>query len=977
MPSKYELELVKSLRAGFISGADETEHRYIPKVLSNDADARIDVLSTLKTQLSKCDRFDFSVAFITSSGIESLIQILLTLRDKGVPGRILTTTYNNFNDPEALRKLLELPNIEVRVFEGNMHTKGYFFKEGELNAVIVGSANLTQAALCVNKEWSIMLHSLEDGELYQSIRREYELLWRAPQTVPLTSEWVDLYEQYRCYEEGFKPAPRKPSFVSGLALGENASSASKGETRYASVTLTSAPSSRVPITPNAMQRSALESLEKLHAQNAERALLISATGTGKTYLSAFDVRATKPARVLFVAHRERILEASKESFERVLGSEYTYAIYGGGRRDRAQCTFAMVNTLARHLDEFDPLEFDYIIFDEAHRTGAQGYRKVMSYFAPKFMLGMTATPQRSDGYDVFALFNHVIAYRITLHDALREDMLAPFHYYGISDIAVDGEGQDDLRLFQRLTSRQRVNHIIEKLEDYSVEKTQRRGLIFCSRIDEAARLSEEFNARGYRTRALSGADSNEARNKAVAALEAGELQYLFVVDIFNEGVDIPSLNQIIMLRPTESAIVFVQQLGRGLRKCAGKESVLVLDFIGNYQNNYLIPIALSGDRTYNKDNLRRFVKEGSTVIPGCSTVSFDRISEERIFSRIDASRFSETRLIKGEYENLKQILGRIPTLADFDEQEAIDPLLIFDKFGSYHAFLSKYEKSYTVSFSQGKERMLKYVSQKLANGKRGLDLQVLRLAVTQGFADCVGVAPARMRSVAACLTNRFTLAGQRKNFAECVFVEEQDGGFKVAPGFALALADEEFRRQMLELLDFGLARNASGYGDLYDDTAFVLYEKYTLEDVCRLLNWSENAVPLNVGGYQYNAETNTFPVFINYNKSPEISDTIKYEDRFVSDRELIAISKQPRTMASPEILRLRAIAENGVQPYLFVRKNKDDADGGKEFYFLGKMWPTQEYTEIEVGGKPAVEIGYRLDKPVRPDIYDYLTGSIS
>ena len=270
--------------------------------------------------------------------------------------------------------------------------------------------------------------------------------------------------------------------------------------------------------------------------------------------------------------------------------------------------FAMCSTLVRHLKVFPPNAFDYIVIDEAHRVGASGYRAIMDYFHPDFCLGMTATPNRTDGYDVFAAFNHVIAYQITLQDALANDMLVPFHYFGISDLEIDDEAVEDASYFNKLTSEERVRHITEKIEEYTIDKKSRRGLIFCNRNDEALALSDAFNRRGYRTTAISGADGDERRNEAIDRLERGELEYLFSVDILNEGIDIPSVNQIIMLRRTESAIVFVQQLGRGLRKDTNKEFVLVLDFIGNYQKNFLVPVALSGDKTFNKDRLRRIVR---------------------------------------------------------------------------------------------------------------------------------------------------------------------------------------------------------------------------------------------------------------------------------------------------------------------------------------------------------------------------------
>lgn len=223
-------------------------------------------------------------------------------------------------------------------------------------------------------------------------------------------------------------------------------------------------SSSPDIRPNAMQKSALEALSVLHRRREPRALLASATGTGKTYLSAFDVQVVGPARILFLAHRKRILSASMKSYSRLLGDDYSYGLYDPADPDAedATCLFAMCSTICRHLDDFDPRAFDYIVIDEAHRAGASSYQAILNYFKPSFMLGMTATPSRTDGYDVFALFNHVIACQITLQDALENDMLVPFHYFGIADFSIDYEERDDFSLFGRLVSEERVRHIIEK-----------------------------------------------------------------------------------------------------------------------------------------------------------------------------------------------------------------------------------------------------------------------------------------------------------------------------------------------------------------------------------------------------------------------------------------------------------------------------------------------------------------------------------
>ena len=955
------VDFAESLKASFIGSDKPADERYAPRILTNDKSLGTDVLSVLKRELVDCISFDFSVAFVTAGGIQILIDILRMLAARNIPGRILVSTYLNFNDPSALVKLLEYPNIEVRVYQGEMHAKGYFFNKEQLSTIVIGSSNLTQKALTCNKEWNVLFRSFDGGEMLEQVRKEFEVLWTAENTVKLSKLWIDEYRLFLASETQAEEMPQK---------SKTAFVASNETSRLGLL-------KQEEITPNNMQSQALEALAVLHARNEDRALLVSATGTGKTYLSALDVRTCNPKRVLFVAHRKRILSASLQSFNRVLGPRYTYGIYGeSSYSPDTTCVFAMVTSLSKHREEFDSNTFDYIIIDEAHRTGAASYQRILSYFNPKFFLGMTATPSRTDGYDVYSLFNHVIAYRITLQDALNSEMLAPFHYFGIADLSIDEDDLDDLTLFSKLTSDERVRHIASRIEEYSVEKESRRGLIFCSWNEEAAELSDKLNKVGYRTQAISGATSEEDRNRAIARLESGELEYLLSVDILNEGIDIPSLNQIIMLRRTDSTIVFTQQLGRGLRKHSGKEYTLVLDFIGNYQSNFLIPMALSGDRTYNKDTLRKVVKEGSTVIPGCSTISFDEISEKRIFKALEEGRFSDAKLIRSEYENLKQILGRIPSLVDFDKNEAIDPMIIINKYGSYAAFLQKYEKAYSSRLNERQLAALKFLSTKLASGKRREDLLVLRELIrgksfqTNSYTP-KNAAAAEIASVARVLSGEYSKAGEKLAVYE-------NGVFMLSQWFADALANDAFRSAVIDAIEFGCHRNAKLFSQSYKDTDFVLYEKYSREEICRLLRWGKEPNFQNVGGYFHDKQTNTFPVFVNYEKDPTISITTQYEDRFISENRLIAISKSNRTLQSPEIRMLSNSRENGVRCYLFMRKNKDDADQGTEFYFLGEINPTGEFEQIILadGKTSAVEIVYELETPVRADLYDYLTTNL-
>ena len=927
-----------------------------------------DLLSVMRTQLSACDSFDFCVAFIAEAGLACLVDILSELKHRGIHGRLLTSTYLLFNSPEAYRKLLEYPNIETRVFQGSLHAKGYVFSSDGSSTVIIGSSNLTQAALTCNKEWNILFRSSAGSDVVRNITSEFKDLWCSTDTEILTEAWVSRYEKVYKRE---------------LVARSKADAVDMSRSAELNV--------REDIQPNKMQKPALEALAALHERKEPRALLVSATGTGKTYLSAFDIKAVHPSRILFLAHRKRILTASMRSYQRLLGNTYSYAIYDSTESwKNVSCVFAMCSTIVRHLAEIDPNTFDYVVVDEAHRVGSQGYRAIMDHFTPSFYLGMTATPSRTDGYDVFGMFNYVIAYRITLQDALENDMLVPFHYYGIADLQIDYEEKDDLSLFSKLTSEARVRHITEKIEEYVVDKAHRRGLIFCNRNDEALELSNRFNQLGYRSIALSGANSDQERDEAIARLEKGELEYIFSVDIFNEGIDIPSVNQIIMLRKTESAIVFVQQLGRGLRKDKGKEYTLVLDFIGNYQQNYLVPVALSGDKTYNKDKLRSIIKTGSVVIPGASTVSFDKVSEARIYRAIDSGDFTSAKFLKAEYTDLKRMLGHVPSLLDFDRNNSIDPLLIFKKYGSYHAFLSACEKDYDIVFSNKQQGVLKFLSQKIANGKRFEDLFLLKQLIEneeqhvqyESIPELMGVAKSRYGKVTTARmmwSATSVLRGDFYSIKDFVpLVLEEDGNCQLMKPFVTLLSDKAFRKQVLETIEFGLHRYRSMYSAPYKSTSLVLNAKYTYEEVCKLLGWEKNINGQNLGGYFFDKKTNTFPVFINYDKEPGISDSIKYEDRFVSPDRLIAISKNGRSLSSPEIRRLKEWPENKMTTYLFMRKNKDDGTS-KEFYFLGEMHPTGQFSQIVMpkSGAKAVEITYQLDEPVRQDLYDYLTSDMS
>ena len=956
-------EILKSAKKGLINSQENSNLALLPKLLVNDYSKGNKVLNELISELNKCNEFYISVAFITSSGIVPLIETLKSLEKRNIKGKILTTDYLNFSEPKALKKLLEFSNLELKLYsKENFHTKGYIFKFDDHYKMIVGSSNLTQTALAKNKEWNLKISSLEEGYLTENVLAEFNTLWS--EADELTTDWIETYESIYKKQREFTKKTKVPSL------------------------------SQYKLKPNKMQVAAIQNLKKLRENGEDKGLLISATGTGKTYLSAFEIREYNPNRALFLVHREQIAKQALKSFQNVFGDTKSMGILSGNSKDITKdFIFSTVQTLSKDdvLNSFEKDTFDYIVIDEVHKAGAKTYQKIVNYFTPKFLLGMTATPERSDDFDIFKMFNYNIAYEIRLNQALEEDLLCPFHYFGISDIEIDGITLDEESDFRYLVNEERVNHIIEKINFYGYSGDRVKGLIFCSNKSEAHELSNLFNKRGYNTVALSGENSQTERENAISRLEqddlSNHLDYIFTVDIFNEGVDIPAVNQVIMLRPTQSAIVFVQQLGRGLRKNDDKEYVVILDFIGNYKSNFLIPVALSGDRTFNKDTIRKYVMEGSRIIPGCSTINFDEVSKNRIFQSIDSANFNNVKLIKESYNNLKKKIGKIPSLMDFDTYDSIDPLRIFDSnsLGSYYKFLKKYEKEYTVNLDSSQELFIEFISKKFASGKRPHELLLIK-SILDGkdkLISClkntlleeygISFKPTTETNVVNILTNEFPTGTGKKTYAECIFIEKCYDDYTVSKIFKQHLQNSDFKALVSELINFGLYRYELNYSDRYMNTNFKLYEKYTYEDVCRILEWEKSIIPQNIGGYKFDKATKTYPVFINYNKDENISDTINYKDRFISNNELIAISKPGRTSSSDDIVQVYNAEKDSVEMSLFIRKNKDDKIS-KEFYFLGKIKAIGDPLDItmENTDKPYVEIMYQLNTPVRDDIYEYI-----
>lgn len=982
-------ELKSGLSAAYINGSSAANLAYKPAFVSNNPEEGKKVISSVEDELLCCEEFQISVAFITLGGVTPLLQTLKELEKKGVKGQILTTNYLNFSEPRALEKLNGLKNITLKMYDveaaGNgFHTKGYIFKKEEIYRIIIGSSNMTSAALTVNKEWNTKLISTESGEIAEEIVDEFQNLWNCEYALP----YDDFYEVYK---ERYNIVKHQRE----IAKSEEILSLEKYRLK-----------------PNSMQERFIANLRKILERGEERALLISATGTGKTYASAFAMRELGFKRVLFLVHRVTLAKQAKNSFEKVFDKKVTMGLVGAGSYEyEKDYVFATVETLNRdtHLFQYQPNDFDCIILDEAHHSSNNIYTKVIHYFKPKLFLGMTATPDKrednQEGKNIYEIFHYQIAYEIRLQQAMEDNLLCPFHYFGISEIiSLDDRTLQAAKLteeeFNQLTSDERVRHIIEQSEYYGYSGERVKGLIFCSRVKECEELSRKFNACGYRTVALSGKDSEEKRQEAFERLAMEEmdatqemqpLDYIFSRDILNEGVDIVEVNQVIMLRPTQSPIVFIQQLGRGLRKAPGKEYVVILDFIGNYNNNFMIPVALSGDRTYNADVIRKYVISGNSTIPGASTVHFDEISKDKIFKSIDKIKGMKT-LIKESYVSLKNRLGRVPLLYDFYENQEIDPLVIIREYKTYDAFMVAMEQDkYKNVLNEQEKLTLEYLSKTVLSGVRPDELVILsqllhrdHIAVADFIKEYqntygIEISTSRVKEAVQVLQGHFvSKEAEYQKYCQIDILENDPAGMiKRLQSYTERLTHIPFYTQVEDIIKVGIARYKEKYlPGIKSEDPFVLYEKYSRRDVSLLMNCGKDLSSIMYG--MKRIENDVF-IFITYHKEesqdeknyvdgkPDYADAFEDNLIFKWDSQ---IGKGLDSSYMKDVL-------GADRKHLFVKKS----DAETSFYYMGQfdVLEARNAQKEDNRGRmqPITKVTMKMHHAVREDLLRYLQSHIT
>ena len=642
------------------------------------------LLREIEAAAQKASAIYIITSFVMKSGVEALLPSLKEAARRGAEIKILTGDYLFVTQPEALCKLISIdPQIEVRLWQskGNsFHPKAYLFQQEKSGVLIVGSSNLSRSALTSGIEWNLMMGERAEPDTFHEALLQFSQAFYHEQTVPVHPATIQAYEEE--YDRYHKEHPQLVKVWTAEEEVELTLPVLK-ETYPTASTEIIKEEKETYIVPRPAQREALEALRDTVAEAYSRGMVVMATGLGKTYLAAFFARDYR--RVLFIAHREEILLQAQAAFAQVM-PERTRGIYNGKEKKGAvELVFASIFTLSlhRHLTAFSPDAFDLIIVDEFHHAAANSYQRVLAYFQPAFLLGITATPDRLDGKDVYALCDGNVAYQLHFIEAIQRQWLAPFRYYGIYDetdysrITWLGTRYDPTQLLAAQVKEETAAKVFQAWETYK----QTRTLAFCSSIKQASFLSDCFNRKGYKTVALHSQTIHNSRGEAIQQLERGQIDAIFTVDLFNEGVDIPSVDTLLFVRPTESLTVFTQQVGRGLRLAPGKEHCVIIDLIGNYRHADVKLRLFDTSQQKEKGQAVALpaVPEGCTLHLDLQTINLLEEMARKQQPRKEKLRFA--------YQRVKETLGRRPSYLELHLYGNVPTKAYRQEFHSYAGFL--------------------------------------------------------------------------------------------------------------------------------------------------------------------------------------------------------------------------------------------------------------------------------------------------
>lgn len=869
-------------------------------------------LSTIQANLRRCKSFAFSVSFIKKAGLVLLSKDIKAAVERGAKGRVITSTYQNFTDVESLnffQGLSQFPNFECHLDDecfmdeknysvNGFHSKGYIFELEDGVEMVVGSSNITRYALLKNIEWDLVVSCDKYSEVYQDAMAELENLWS--RTFSLTQDRIKDYAMKLSF------AIERWDMDYDMANPE--------------------------IKPNYMQRKALRELNRYRAIGQSRALVISATGSGKTYLAAFDALNFNPDRLLYIVHEGSILKKSLETFQKVFGGAKTCGLYSGEAKEmEADFLFSTNVSMCRSLELFDKKEFDYIIIDECHHAVADSYRKIIDYFEPEFLLGLTATENRMDNRDVVEIFGNNIPYELRLRDAIINQLIVPFHYYGIRDELVDYglTASGERRLISQISMPENCEFIHQQIEKHRMEGQKLKALAFCRNIQHARMMADNLGDY-YHTAFLSGKNKTGERIRAYNDLQDDnrDLEILFAVDILNEGVDIPGVNMVLFLRPTESSTIFLQQLGRGLRKYENKPYVTILDFIGNsYKRSVHIALAL-GSLSRNsilEKKLLKFMVRNDFRSLGLEDygvqIHIDDLSKEEIIDKIESENFNRINYLKMDYQNFKAYLKTptFPSHMDYMNSDYAPNLLKFMKIkidgkktNSYYGFLKGIGEESLPVFSDSQIECINYLSSLLPLVRKHEFLVVRSLLEGE-----TSLASIRSKVLGE-------ISGYEPKPMEHALRFMIDGGAVRMEGDRMILCGEkeqEYEEYLQDLLNYGLTQYSARYAD--DKIDFLLWQDYRQDQV--LLKILENPKHNQYGTYY---KDGNMYIFAGLKKDATQQEHLKYKDKFLAPdvfqwESIAHISAKDealqRSAKKVQVFVRKVSAENGVTlPYTYI-----------------------------------------------------------
>ena len=871
-------------------------------------------LDKIKQSLRTCQSFCFSVSFIKRAGLVLLSQDIKAAIERGVKGKLITTTYQNFTDIESLKFFLGLashPNFECHLDydcfydEKNyekygFHSKGYLFDYGSESELIIGSSNITRFALLKNIEWDMMLRVSNDDETLLNAKEEFDNLWA--KTLALDIALINKYAQRLNF------AIERWDMDYDLASHE--------------------------IKPNFMQRKALRELNRYRAMGQDKALVVAATGSGKTYLAAFDALNFSPEHLLYIVHEGSILKRSLSTFQSVFGGDVFMGEYTGEHKDLdASFLFSTNVSMCRSLELFDKKQFDYIIIDECHHAAADSYKRIIDYFEPEFLLGLTATPERMDNQDVYELFGNNVPYELRLRDALVNDLIVPFKYYGIRDDRVDFSKENERRMISQFVTEEHCEFVVEHIEKHRVPNQKLKALAFCKTVSHAKMMAEALESY-YKTAYLTGKNDTGERVRAYEDLQSdreGTLEVLCAVDILNEGVDIPGVNMVLFLRPTESSTIFIQQLGRGLRKYDYKNYVPVVDFIGNnYKRSAQIALALGG-------LAQKFVMEKRLLVAlvrddfkplGLEQygveINIDSLSKEEILNYVENENFYSLKYMKQDYNNFKKYINSptYPKHMDYLNSDSAPDLLKFmqikisnKKTNSYYGFLKGIEEENLVEFNTEQENVINYLSG-LLQLVRPHDYLICKFLL-EGDSNISSIEDKVRNEVQNYNEVEFSHALEYLAKSHTIIID----GDAISLGCRL---NNEFKNYLVDLLEYGLTKYKADYAN--NTGMFLLWNSYTKSQV--QLKRCVNPGDINPGTF-YGTEGDIY-IFASIKKDlAEGLEHLNYKDKFLESNLFQWECKASISDRDLNLLNTSKCA------YLFIRKMESENGITLPFTYVG------------------------------------------